>query len=144
MKSAYTSKFYLEQPKYASLILFPQIMSSLGKHSELDGKCFSGSEQECITGSGKGVPCMMQRSLACRLPQDAIHARGWGAQSVQTPQHLRELSELRKPAAGLCEPTSPLGESSVQLTGVHRRRNSLHKRSAETLAGTASRMWLRG
>ena len=41
MKSAYTSKFYLEQPKYASPILFPQIMSSLGKLSELGGKCFN-------------------------------------------------------------------------------------------------------
>lgn len=101
MKSAYTSTFYLEQPKYASLILFPQIMSSLGKHRELDGKCFNGSKQECITSSGKGVPCMMKRSLACRLPQEAIHARGRGVQSVQTPQHLRELSELRKLAAGL-------------------------------------------
>jgi len=59
-------------------------------------------------------------------------ARGRWAQSVKTPQHLRKLSELRKLAAWLrfsemlgCvevwllgekkHPTSPLGETSVQL-----------------------------
>ena len=35
-----------------------------------------GSKREGITGSGKGVPHMMQRNVACRLPQDTIHARG--------------------------------------------------------------------
>lgn len=30
MKSAYTSKFYLKQPKYASSVLLPQMMSSRG------------------------------------------------------------------------------------------------------------------
>lgn len=78
MKSAYISKFYLEQPKYASSILFPQIMSSLGKHSELGGKCFSWKQTGGHNPLWEGVPRMMQRSLACRLPQDAIHAQGGG------------------------------------------------------------------
>lgn len=41
MKSAYISKFYLKQPKYASSILLPQLMSSGG--STEGGRTVSGA-----------------------------------------------------------------------------------------------------
>lgn len=89
MKSAYTSKFYLEQPRYASPILFPQIMSSLGKHRALAGKISSERQTGGHSRLWEGALDAAEEPLChCVLVQDTAG----GAQGTQMPPSVRALS----------------------------------------------------
>lgn len=93
MKSAYTSKFYLEQPRYASPILFPQIMASLGKHSALGGNISNWKQTEGCSRRWGGGLGRLQRSLPachCVLTQDT--ATVGDAQGTETSPSILALS----------------------------------------------------
>lgn len=79
MKSAYTSKFYLEEPKYASPTLFPQIMSSLGKHSELGGKMLNWKQTEGHKGLWEAGPSNAAKEPCSQPPPGCDSRLGrWG------------------------------------------------------------------
>lgn len=76
-KSAYTSKFYLEQPKYASPTPSPQIALLWGSTASRAENFQVGNRQKTVTSSGKAAVGRRAGSrLPCVLSWDTATTRG--------------------------------------------------------------------